>query len=114
MPSFYQFLLIALAGLVALRLGMTSREREFARSLLADGAERTTLQGAHLLGIRQGALWKRYLWSLRWRRLSDSPFDVADASHLRARCARWLAFDVVTGIACVGLLLVLWKGGAIQ
>lgn len=114
MPAFYRILLIALTGLVALRLGMTWREREFARTLLADGGEPTGLRGASLLGIRRGALWKRYLWSLRWRRLSDSPFDVAEASALRASCARWLAFDAVTGIACVVLLLVLWKVGAIR
>lgn len=110
----YQILLITLAGLVALRLGMTLRERRFARTLLADGAEWTKLKGAYLFGIRQGALWKCYLWSLRWRRLSDSPFDIREASDLRASCARWLAFDAVTGIACLGLLLALWKVGAIQ
>lgn len=114
MPSFYRILLIALAGLVALRLGMTWREREVARILLADGAESTGLHGAFPWGIRRGALWRRYLWSLRWRRLSDSPFDVAEASDLRASCAKWLAFDAVTGIACVGLVLVLWKVGAIR
>lgn len=98
-----QILFMTLAGVAVLRLLTILREQPFAQALLVAGAGWTKLEGAYLFDIRQGVLWKFYLWSLRWRRLPDPA--------LKVRCVRWLVFDVVTVSTSIGLLLVLWDLG---
>lgn len=98
MPTLQEILYFLAILILVVRLILVLREQQFAEQLLLAGVRWTDLRTAHLFDIKQGLLWQAYLWSFRWRQLTNS------AS--RIRCAKWFAVDTVFVAAFFGLMIL--------
>lgn len=85
-----------------IRLVLAFPEQRFAQRLLSANVKWSSLGTAHLFDIKEGALWKFYLWSFRWRRLDDV--------SLQKGCSRWLILDFILLVVFAGLVFAGGRG----